>query len=121
VPDLVPTPEVIERAGDALLEAVLAARWGAGHSWKVGDLVVEWTSGRLDWERVGYLVAAPVEKTERVPMGERVFYIWSVAGRLTRWANAGISRLGPHGTRIRSIPYPSDDEIAAEFAANGWR
>ena len=97
----VPTSKEIETAGDALLEAVLLLRRPILEP-EPGDLVIEVTSRSLDWERVGYLLE---------PVGDGPIVIWSLGGRVTRWSNAAVRRLGKPGARLQSLPFPSEAEI----------
>jgi hypothetical protein len=102
----VPTREEVDRAGDCLLEALVATAWDGPHP-EPGDLVVETSSVHLDWERVGYLLE-PLPDDPDAPI-----VVWSIGRRVVRWHNASVCRVGPAGMRLRSLPFPSLAEIKA--------
>ena len=106
-----PTAKQIDDAGDALLEALLRSVFVIVAERDMtpvqGDLVVETSSFSLDWERVGYLLE-PLPSDEEKPI-----VIWSVGGRVTRWTNASVCRVGRAGTRLPSFPYPTPEQIEA--------
>jgi hypothetical protein len=105
-----PTPEEIDRAGDALLEALrLVAsehRRRGGRLAMVGDLAIEATSINLDWERVGYVVR----------FGTGVVYLWTIGRRLVRWSNAIMLPIpiGAHEV-LQSFPRPTREELMKAF------
>lgn len=104
---MTPTPGEIDFAGDCLLRAllmqtnlVMLRRTSAELEVQVGDLVIETSSRRPDWERLGYLVQ--IEEGD-----DPVYHIYSVARRVTQWRNASIARVGPPQSRLPGLEYPA--------------
>ena len=92
----IPTPDDIDKAGDALLEALIVVARTQRDIPTVGDLVVETSMRALDWERVGYLMRQSDDIAE----------IWTVGRRIVRWRNAGFWRVGPSGLRLKGFLHP---------------
>ena len=108
----IPTDAEVDACGDAILEALIAVSGqyaGAAPLPTVGDLVLEVSSGSLDWERVGYLLA-PIQSPSTLFTGTPI-KVWSVGRRVVRWHNASVRRRGLPGLRLPSFPYPTPAEI----------
>jgi hypothetical protein len=100
-PPLEPTPELVDQCGDRLLMALLFAYdWKTAEKPEVGDLAIEASSFRLDWERVGYLTY--------VSDDEEVYKLWTIAEREVTWRNASFRRLGRKGLRLPKFPFPGE-------------
>lgn len=99
--DLIPTPELIDKCGDRLLLALLCTQdWKTHDEPKPGDLCIETTKFRLDWERVGYLIA--------VEGNGEIYRIWTIAEREVTWRNANFRRIGRPGLRLPGFAFPGD-------------